>query len=167
MLTKVVRIRQACVGLPTLSRKLLLHLLYYHCETFVHCLAVFKLGDFYELFSAKTSEKFHVNDIAIVATVVLFELNSYTVRWTAVLRSVKAWPKACGVPCSIKFSLNHFLWTLYVKYCVFLRCVASGYCDERAGIKIYCTVLSKYWMVWFKSYSILKNERYRRKLHII
>ena len=59
------------------------------------------------------------------------------------------------VPCSIKFSLNHFLWTLYVNT-AFLRCVASGYCDERAGIKIYCTVLSKYWMVWFKSYSILK-----------
>ena len=38
----------------------------------------------------------------------------------------------------------------------FLRCVASGYCDERAGIKIYCTVLEKYWTVWFKSYSILK-----------
>ena len=66
-----------------------------------------------------------------------------------------AWPKACGVQCSIKFSLNHFLWTLYVNT-AFLRCVASGYCDERAGIKIYCTVLSKYWTVWFKSYSILK-----------
>ena len=38
----------------------------------------------------------------------------------------------------------------------FLRFVASGYCDERAGIKIYCTVLEKYWTVWFKSYSILK-----------
>ena len=66
--------------------------------------------------------------------------NSYTVRWTAVLRSGEAWSKACGVPCSIKFSLNHFLWTLYVNT-AFLRCVASGYCDERAGIKIYCTVL--------------------------
>ena len=71
------------------------------------------------------------------------------------LRSGEAWPKACGVPWSIKFSLNHLLWTLYVNT-AFLRCVASGYCDERAGIKIYCTVLSKYWMVWFKSYSILK-----------
>ena len=89
------------------------------------------------------------------AKVVLFEHNFYTVRWTAVLRSGEAWPKACGVPCSIKFSLNHFLWTLYVNT-AFLRCVVSGYCDERAGIKIYCTVLLKYWTVWFKSYSILK-----------
>ena len=49
------------------------------------------------------------------AKVVLFEHNSYTVWWTAVLpQSGEGWPKACGVLCSIKFSLNHFLWTLYV-----------------------------------------------------
>ena len=71
------------------------------------------------------------------------------------LRSGEGWPKACGVPCSIKFSLNHFLWTLYVNT-GFLRCVPSGYCDEHAGIKIYCTVLLKNWTVWFKSYLILK-----------
>ena len=70
-----------------------------------------------------------------------------------VLRLGEGWPKACGVPCSIKFSLNHFLRTLYVNT-AFLRCVASGYSDERASIKIYCTVLN--WTVWFKSYSILK-----------
>ena len=33
-----------------LSRKLLLHLRYFHCWTFVHCLAVFIFGDFYEFF---------------------------------------------------------------------------------------------------------------------
>ena len=84
----------------------------------------------------------------------LFCLSSIPTQ-SGVLQSGEAWPKACGIPCSIKFSLNHFLWTLYVNT-AFLRCVASGYCDERAGIKIYCTVLSKYWTVWFKSYSILK-----------
>ena len=73
------------------------------------------------------------------------------------LRSGEGWRKACGVPCGIKFSLTHFLWTLYVNT-AFLRCVASGYCDERAGIKIYCTVLWKYWTVWFKSYSILTRR---------
>ena len=66
---------------------------------------------------------------------VLFEHNSYTVGWTTVLRSGECWPKACGVLCSVKFSLNHFLWTLYVNT-AFLRCVASGNCDECAGIKI-------------------------------
>ena len=37
--------------------------------------------------------------------------------WTTVLRSGEGWSKACGIPCSIKFSLNHFLWTLYMQDC--------------------------------------------------
>ena len=41
-----------------LSHKLWLHLRYYHCLTFIHCLAVFVFGDFYELFSVKASENF-------------------------------------------------------------------------------------------------------------
>ena len=38
----------------------------------------------------------------LLGKVVLFEHNSYTVRWTSVLRSREGWPKACGEPCSIK-----------------------------------------------------------------
>ena len=49
--------------------------------------------------------------------VVLFEHNSYTVRWTTVLRSGESWPKACGVLCAVSNLVSitfceRFMWIL-------------------------------------------------------
>ena len=99
------------------SLKLWFYLRYYHCQAFVHCLAVFVFGDFYELFSVKASKYFHVKGQRHSRKVVLFEHNSYTVRWTTVLRSREGWPEACGEPYSIKLVSITFcepsMWILH------------------------------------------------------
>ena len=53
---EVVRIRQACVGLPTPFSQIMVAPTSLPLLNIVHCLAVFVFGDFYELFSVKTSE---------------------------------------------------------------------------------------------------------------
>ena len=55
-ITEVVRIRQACVGLPSPFSQIIVALTLLPLLNIVHCLAVFIFGDFYELFSVKASE---------------------------------------------------------------------------------------------------------------
>ena len=73
MLTEeVVRIRQACVGLPTPFSQIMVvkHL-------YIHFLVVFVFGEFYELFSVKASDNFMLGQ-RHSDNVVLFEQNSHT-----------------------------------------------------------------------------------------
>ena len=112
-------------------------------------------GDSYELFSVKVSENsMQQSSPYCQSCFVGAEFLHSQVNRCATIRG--------GLTESVQRTVQ-YLNGVWITFCIrlyvttaFLRCVASGYCDERAGIPIYCTVLEKSWTVWFKCYPVLK-----------
>ena len=92
LLTEVVRIRQACVGLRTPFSQIMVALtllpLLNIC-TLPGCLYIWW---FLWILLGNKLAKIFMSRHRHSAKVVLFKHNSYTVRWTTVLRSGECWP---------------------------------------------------------------------------